>query len=112
MRKPPEERNLWVALVLVRRMPGTNALMDRNEAYVNVAAYEASLEAFKQAVASAAKDFGFEVLEMEDAEPLAQRREAFQIPPEMEAIAEKAERTKEVVFGTFFTWVSESDEES
>ena len=103
------EPDLWVALAQVRRIPGRGALMDRNEAYVNVAAPATSLEQFMQAVSSAAEDIGFQVMEIEDQELYEQRRQEGGIPPEIQAIANQASRTNQVAFGSFFTWVSESD---
>jgi hypothetical protein len=83
--------------------------MDRNEAYVNVAAPATSLEGFTQAVSLAAEDIGFEVIEIEDPEPYEKRRREVGIPPEMQEIANEARRANQVAFGSFFTWVSESD---
>ena len=105
-----ERRQVWAGLATVHQHPGAGALLDRNDAFVNAVALAQTAEEFAQLVRGALSQLGFELVELEEIEPLALRRLSFAIPEEMERLAEIAQNSVTVEFGAFHTWVSDDDD--
>lgn len=105
-----ERRQVWAGLATVHQHPGAGVLLDRNDAFVNVVALAHTAEEFTQLVRGALSQLGFELVDLEEIEPLALRRLSFAIPEEMERLAEIARGSATVEFGAFHTWVSDDDD--
>ncbi len=99
-------QQVWIGLVEVRQRPGAGVLMDRNGAHVNVLAMAASSSGYHRAVAEALDNMGFDLVEIEDPEPLCQRRQAFEVSDDLLALANEVAQDGVTRMGTFFTWMS------
>jgi hypothetical protein len=105
-----ERRPVWAGLATVHQHPGADVLLDRNDPFVNAVALAHPAEEFTQLVRSALSQLGFELVDLEEIEPLALRRLSFAIPEETERLAEIAQISTKVEFGAFHTWVSDDDD--
>jgi len=81
--------------------------MDRNLAYATVLGLAGSAGEFRRVVASAAELMGFDLLELEEEEPLHIRQMRCEVPPAALRLAGEVADTREVKFSPLFTWVSE-----
>jgi uncharacterized caspase-like protein len=84
--------------------------MDRNAAYVNVLAMARTASEFHDAAAAAFRNIGFEVVELEDPEPLARRLEASEVDATLIALAHEVESSGQPRFGSFHTWTAEDED--
>ena len=83
--------------------------MDRNEAFVNVLALAAHERTFTTAVRSALAKLGFDMVGLEDAEPLRSRRENWTVDQQLVDLAEEVRATGEPRFGPFYTWIQDDE---
>jgi hypothetical protein len=100
-------REVWVGFVEVVHRPGAGVLLDRNGAYVNVLALAADVLEYAEQVRAALRDAGFDVVAMEDVEPLSRRRERYALQQDLLTLAQDVETSGLVRFGTFHTWTAE-----
>jgi hypothetical protein len=105
-----ERRQAWVGLATVHQHPGAGVLLDRNDAFVNAVALAHTAEEFTELVRGALSRLGFDLVDLEEIEPLAHRRLSYAIPEEMERLAEMTQISATIQFGAFHTWVSDDDE--
>lgn len=98
---------VWIGLADVRQRAGAGVLLDRNQAIVNVLAIAIDEHQFSQIVRATLDGRGFDLIQLEDPEPLAQRAEQFIVAEELLRLAEEVRRTGLPQFGTFHTWVSD-----
>ncbi len=82
-------------------------MMDENDAFVSALALAYDGASFRQAIVGAFDDMGFDLIELEDAEPLSQRLAVFQMPTDILALADEVVRTGYPRFGTWYTWTSD-----
>jgi hypothetical protein len=104
-----EQRQVWAGLASVHQHPGAGVLLDRNDAFVNAVALAHTAEEFTQFVRGALSQLGFELVDLEEIEPLALRRRSFRDSEEMERLVEMVQTSGTVEFGAFHTWVSDDD---
>lgn len=101
----PITHEVWIGLAEVRQRPGAGVLLDRNAAAVNVLALAQEAQGFTAAATSALDKLGFDLVAMEDAEPLRVRLQTHSVDEALLALAEEVETTGDPQFGTFHTWV-------
>lgn len=82
-------------------------LLDRNAAAVNVLALAQDAQGFTAAASGALDELGFDLVAVEDPEPLRMRLQAFTVDEGLLALAREVETTGRPKFGTFHTWVSD-----
>lgn len=83
--------------------------LDRARAGGTAARAPAFSEEEYRLVATAALDeFGIDVVEIEDAEPLEDRLRSYTVNERLLNAAEEVRTTGQVCFGPFITWTSES----
>jgi hypothetical protein len=102
-------RQVWIGLAEVTQYPGSGVLLDRNDAYVNVLALAASASEFHQTAEAALTKLGFQMVELEDSEPLDRRLEGTEGGAELLALAREVEASGEPRFGPFHTWTSNEE---
>jgi hypothetical protein len=100
---------VWIGLAEVQQRPGAGVLMDRTAAFVNVLAVARDEATFREAVAAALGNVGFDCIELEDPEPLRLRVAHFEVAQELLSLAHEVRATGEPRFGTFNTWISEDE---
>ena len=100
---------VWIGLAEVRQRPGASVLMDRNEAFTNVLALADSGTGFTEAVRRALDQMGFDLVELEDPEPLRQRQQKFTVADELLSLAQCVKASGRTAFGTWHTWTSDSE---
>jgi hypothetical protein len=81
--------------------------MDENDAYVQVLALASNHAEYRTAVEQACDALGFDLEELEDAEPLAVRLGGWSVNESLLAKASEVESTGFPRFGTFVTWASD-----
>lgn len=101
---------VWIGLAEVIQRPGAGALMDRNGAYVNVLGLATTAVEFRQVAAAALGELGFELVGLEEAEPLAMRLEVGEVDANLLILAREVETSDKPRFGPFHTWTSEDTE--
>jgi hypothetical protein len=99
---------VWIGLATVHQRPGAGILLDENDAYVQMLAWASSPDDFRFAVEQAFDEYGFDLLELEDVESLALRRQRAVVDPDLIAKAEEVKLTGFPRFGSFVTWQSDS----
>ena len=100
---------VWIGLAKVRQRPGAGVLMDRNEAFVNVLACANDEAGFQGTVEQGLSYIGFDLVELEDSEPLHQRQENYVVDEELLALADEVRSSGSPRFGSFHTWVSDEE---
>jgi hypothetical protein len=98
---------VWIALAEVEQRPGTGLLLDRNCAYTNVLALAQDRAGFVTAVKAFLDGVGFDLISMEDEEPLSDRMERFTVAEEIRQLAEEVAAGLGPRWGTFYTWTAE-----
>ena len=98
---------IWIGLAQLSQRPGAGVLMDRNLAYATVLGLADSADTFNRVVGAAADRMGFDLLELEEEEPLRIRQTRFEVPAPALRLAAEVSDTGEVRFSPLFTWVSE-----
>lgn len=95
---------LWIGLVGVGALPGSETLGESAGAYVNVIVRCAGEAQFQASVREALKAMGMFPFEFEDVEPLAARQEGYLLDDEIATVAARVEATGEVGFATFHSF--------
>jgi hypothetical protein len=85
--------------------------MDRNAAFVNILAMADSASMYHHAVEGALSKIGFELIGLEDTEPLRQRKDEFEVSDDLLALAAEVAQDGEPRFGSFHTWSSNDGDE-
>jgi hypothetical protein len=101
---------VWIGLVEVRQRPGAGVMLDRNEAFTNALARANDQTSYRQAVEHALDELGFDLVSIEDAEPLRERVANFEVAGDLLELAGMVEIGGAPRFGEFHTW--RSDDES
>lgn len=102
----PEESPLevWIGLVGVAPLPGSEALGKAKGAYVNALAWSSSRSGFEEAVSTALTPLGLFAFEFEDVEPLRERTSNRVLDQELLSLAEEVGRFREPRFAAFHTY--------
>jgi hypothetical protein len=98
---------VWIGLAQLSQRPGTGVLLDRNLAFATVLGLADSADAFQRLIASAADHMGFDLLELEEQEPLRIRQTRCSVPAPALRLASEVNETRQVRFSPMFTWTSE-----
>ena len=92
---------LWIGLAKVEQNKRNGVLGDADRAYTNAIAKASSRLSFRTKVAADLTQLGLKLIRLEDAETLNDRLSKFSIDPELIKVAQEAEVTGGVRFGTF-----------
>ena len=97
--------DIWIGLVsVVPTERNTTLGHGAGGAYVNVLGYAIDNEDFEDKVGFQCKALGFEIIEIEDAEPFAQRINDWEVSSEIQRLAREVEQTGEFRFGTYHSF--------
>jgi hypothetical protein len=102
-----KSRDVWIGHALVHQRPGAGVLMDENDAYVQTLALASNHSEFHEAVRRAFDSLGFDLVELEDVEPLAMRLQRSTVHESLLAKAAEVQNTGFPRFGPFVTWASD-----
>ena len=97
---------MWIGLAEVKQHPGAGMMMDRNEAIVNVLALAADVTTFHSAIEAAFGEIGFDLVSLDESEPLQQRQEQFEVADDLLFLAREVGLDGVTRFGSFHTWTS------
>ena len=105
MAKP---KQIWIGLVGVVPRQGSNTLSggQAKGAFVNALAYVSDEEEYKIAVQRAASELALDAFEYEDIETFSDRVSKFEVDDTLKALADEAESTGSVRFGTFHNYLT------
>ena len=92
----------WIGLVEVFG-PRNKTLSEEKPkgAFVNVIALACSEQEFFSRVREALEELGFDILDLEDVEPYAERTKKYKIDPKLKEMAAKIDSKNPIGFGTF-----------
>ena len=97
-------KEVWIGLACVHQRPGAGVLMDENDAYVQVLALASTAAEFCSEVVAGFDAIGFDLAELEDAEPLVERRRKAVVDSSLLAKATEVRDTGNPRFGPFVAW--------
>lgn len=100
---------IWIGLAEIRQRPGAGVIADRNEAFTNVLGYADGIEAFECIVRELCRITGFDLVAIEDSEPLEERKVSYKLDPDIERAAAIVASTGKACFTTLHTWTENSD---
>ena len=92
---------LWIGLAKVEQVKRNGVLGDADGAYTNAIGRASSRLRFRAKVSDGLTQLGLKLIRLEDAETLRERLSKYSIDPELMKVAEDAEVTGAVEFGTF-----------
>ena len=99
--KPPLE--LWIGLVELR--PFDAKAYGAAGAYTNIVTWACDVPTFRQKADEIARTLKMFVAEIENAEPLAERRKVWNLTEEVDDMVSRAEFNPDaIVFGTFYVF--------
>lgn len=110
--KPSAQAQVWIGLAQVHQHAGTEVLMDRNRAYVNILAMARAVSEFEQQAKDACAALGFDLEELEEVEPFETRAAGGQVGQALLTLAMEAQSSGTPLFGAFHRWTSEDGAES
>ena len=99
-----QNKQLWIGLVGADQRPGVSFLGDAKGGYMNVVASAANAGEFEQKVKRALDELGLELIDMDDAEPLAKRLSRETATEEVSNMANTVRKLDSVAFGTFYRY--------
>jgi hypothetical protein len=94
---------VWIALVHVGARNASSPLTGVG-AYVNAVGPASGANDFRQQLADAVDNLELDLLEIEDAEPLDERRAHYQVDAEIDELETQARRDGALHFGTFHNY--------
>ncbi len=97
---------VWIGLVSVGALPGSDVLGEDTGAYVNALAMSSSSQNFETVVAEALNDLGLYALDFEDVEVLSGRARRFDVDKSLLDLAEELRGKGGVRFGDFHAYLS------
>ena len=100
-------REIWIGLAEVHHRPGSGVLLDSNAAFVNALAYASNEAEYRDAITDRLNAMGFDLISVEDAEPLSTRLKEHVVGKDLLELAPEVERTGVPRFGTFHTWTAD-----
>jgi hypothetical protein len=100
-------KEVWIGAVSVRPRAGNRLLGNAASASVAVLAQASNLSDYRNAVADALNHLGFELVDVDDAEPLTERQTKAFVEEYLYILAGEVERTGAVAFGTFHAFEAE-----
>jgi hypothetical protein len=81
--------------------------MDENGAVVQILALATRANEFRDVVRNALDELGFDLVALDDSEPLVDRRQQWTVDETLLAKAAEVRATGHARFGSFFTWLSD-----
>ena len=105
------EKTPWIGVVLVSRDDDWSGYSDEpmGGAYTNVIAFASSASQFRAAAVTALSPEGFSVDEIEDDEPLVERRKLHDLDDDLEELVAWVERTKQPAFAALHMFPIEEE---
>jgi hypothetical protein len=100
-------KEVWIGLASVHQRPGAGVLMDENDAIVQTLGLASSHAEFCEVIRQAFDALGFDLVEVEDVDPLAVRLQKWTVDESLLVKAAEVEKTGFPRFGTFMTWGSD-----
>lgn len=106
MNNSPRGKQLWIGLVEVRPIKGTEVLTDAKGAFTNLVAWAFDAGEYRRSAELVLKKLGLHVLGVESVEPVSIRKEREgALKGEIEEMIDRAENNPNaVIYGTFHTW--------
>jgi hypothetical protein len=98
-------KQLWIGLVEVRALKGTEVLTDAKGAFVNLVTWASDAEEFSKNAELVLAKLRLFVVEIENPEPVSIRRKKAELDEEVEdMIARAQDNPNAIIYGTFHTW--------
>ena len=104
MKPMNQDKQVWIGLVGADQREGVSFLGDAKGGYVNVVASAANAGEFERKVKRALDELGLELIDIDDAEPLAQRLSRETATEEVSNMAKTVRKLDSVAFGTFYRY--------
>jgi hypothetical protein len=93
---------IWIGLVELRGLPGSDLLSDSAGAFTNIVTWATDANAYRTKVESLARAYSLFVVGIESEEPVATREDRWALSLEIEELVHQAESNpKAILFATF-----------
>lgn len=92
---------LWIGLAKVEQTKRNGVLGDADRAYTNAIAKASSRQRFRAKVTDSLTQLGLKLIRLEEAETLKDRLSKYSVDTDLMKVAEEAELTGDVGYGTF-----------
>jgi hypothetical protein len=99
-------RELWIGMVELKALPGSDYLTDRAGAFTNIVTWASDAAEFRRNVALLAAKMQLYVVEIENEEPIADRERRGWVPSEeIEDVIQRARSNQNaIIYSTFHTY--------
>lgn len=98
-------KSVWIGLVQVLSLPGSELLQTVSGAYVNVLTWASSSREFEEKANELMDYLGLKLIGVDEVEPLNRREERGALGPDIEkVVAEMQDNPESIRYMTFHTW--------
>lgn len=105
-------REVWIGMVNIRPQVGNDLLEGHSGAYVNVLTPAEDLADYGIRVSGALAEMGFDVIEIDDAEPMTQRVRSYVVDPGLKQLAVEVKRDWKLRVGSFHSYTDDDDDDA
>jgi hypothetical protein len=99
------EKSIWIGMVQVLSLPGSEILHGVSGAYVNVLTWASNRSEFREKAKELMDYLGLELVGVEDEEPLSERENRGEVDAHISQVAlEVKDNPKSIRYMTFHTW--------
>lgn len=103
--EPSTEKSIWIGMVQVLSLPGSEILQGVSGAYVNILTWAANPSEFREKAKELMDYLGVKLVGVEDEEPLSKREERGEVDADVAQVAlEVKGNPKSIRYMTFHTW--------
>ena len=100
-----EQKEIWIGMVQVVPSLDARVISDASGAFVDVLTWAADLAEYRAKVTELMDDLRLNIMEIEKAEPLANRGSLEELAEEIALIAREVRyNPNAIMYSTFFTW--------
>jgi hypothetical protein len=99
------EKSIWIGMVQVLSLPGSEILQGVSGAYVNILTWAANPSEFRERAKELMDYLGLKLVGVEDEEPLSEREARGEIDADIARVAaEVKDNPRSIRYMTFHTW--------
>ena len=103
------EKSIWIGMVQVLSVPGSEILKDVSGAYVNILTWASTPSEFREKAKELMDYLGLQLVGVEDAEPLRERETKGDLESDIAQVAlEVKDNPQSIRYMTFHTWTEVS----
>jgi hypothetical protein len=102
--------NVWIGLAHLKPRASKSALpKGARGTYTNALALAKDLSEFEEKIRKHAREYGLDLVEIEDAGPFDQRVESHEVSLQLLELAESIQSSRQVCFDAFYNYLSDDE---